>query len=73
MDSTKDRTKDRTNKFGKLVIALVMAGLMMGFGYGVSRAVKTSDSGLSGAAKGADAPIMVPGNFTDLAENFGFA
>jgi len=63
-----DKTRDRTNKFGKLVIALVMAGLMMGFGYGVSRAVKASDPTPSAAAKAADAPIMVPGNFTELAE-----
>ena len=59
---------DKTNKFGKLVIALVMAGLMMGLGYGVSRAVKASDPAPSAAAKAADAPIMVPGNFTELAE-----
>jgi len=59
---------EKTGKFGKLVIAVAMSALMMGFGYGVSKAVKTSDAASSSVAKGAEVPIMVPGNFTDLAE-----
>ncbi len=59
---------ENSSRFGKLVIALAMVGLMTGFGYGISRAVKTPDPSLGAAAKGSDAPIMVPGNFTELAE-----
>ncbi|HVN24421.1 MAG TPA: DegQ family serine endoprotease [Syntrophorhabdales bacterium] len=58
---------ERVNRFEKFLITLVIAGLMTGFGYGVSKAVKTSDTAVS-AAKGTDAPVMVPGNFAELAE-----
>jgi serine protease Do len=51
--------------FGKILIALVIIGLFVGFGYGVSRAVKTPDQV---AGKASDVPIMIPGNFTELAE-----
>ncbi|HME44568.1 MAG TPA: DegQ family serine endoprotease [Syntrophorhabdales bacterium] len=60
---------EKGNKLRRMFIALAMVGLMMGFGYGVSKAVKTSDTAPSSVAKGADAPIMVPGNFSELAEN----
>ncbi len=59
---------EKGNKFRRVFIALAMVGLMMGFGYGVSKAVKTSDTAPSSVAKGTDAPIMVPGNFSELAE-----
>lgn len=62
---------EKVNRFGKLFVAVIMAGLMMGFGYGVSRAVKATDPAPAAAAKSADAssaPIMVPGNFSELAE-----
>lgn len=51
--------------FRMVLIALVTVGLTMGFGYGISKAVKTPDSA---ASKGADMLIMVPANFTELAE-----
>src|SRR5512137_1967243 len=51
-----------------VLIALIIVGLTAGFGYGISRAVKASDSSASTGLKGSNLPIMVPGNFTELAE-----
>lgn len=53
-------------RFKKLFIALTVAVLLVGLGYGASRAMKGTDKTPS---KAADAPIMVPGNFTELADN----
>jgi serine protease Do len=50
----------------QILIALIVVALVVGLGYGASRATKSSDGA---ASKGTDAPIMVPGNFTELAEN----
>jgi hypothetical protein len=56
----------QTGRFKKIFIALTVAVLLVGLGYGASRAMKGTDKTPS---KAADAPIMVPGNFTELAEN----
>jgi serine protease Do len=56
---------DQKRVFRMIVIALMVIGLTAGFGYGVSQAVKAQDQIVS---KRADLPIMVPGNFTELAE-----
>lgn len=53
-------------RFKKLFIALTVVVLLIGLGYGASRAMKNTDRA---ASKAADTPIMVPGNFTELAEN----
>jgi serine protease Do len=53
--------------FRIVLIALIAVGLTVGFGYGISRAVKAPASSAS-ASKNADVPIMVPGNFAELAE-----
>ncbi|MCG6534231.1 MAG: DegQ family serine endoprotease [Syntrophales bacterium LBB04] len=55
-------------RFRKMLVASVIAGLAMGSGYGVSRAVKPSEPATSSVARGADTSVMVPGNFTELAE-----
>jgi serine protease Do len=57
---------ERNQKIRKIFIALFAVCLIVGLGYGASRATKNSDVAVS---KGTDAPIMVPGNFTELAEN----
>jgi serine protease Do len=59
---------EQKKTFRIVLIALIAVGLTVGFGYGISRAVKASDSSASVASKGSDVPIMVPGNFTELAE-----
>ncbi len=53
-------------RIGRAVaIALVTIALTVGFGYGVSKAVKGNEPAVS---KASGVPIMVPGNFTELAE-----
>jgi serine protease Do len=52
-------------KVGILFVAFVIVALVAGLGYGASRVIKGSDLV---ASKSADAPIMVPGNFAELAE-----
>jgi len=59
---------DQKKTFRIVLITLVLVGLTVGFGYGISRAVKTSDSSAPVLSKSSDVPIMVPGNFTELAE-----
>jgi len=54
-------------KLKTILVALVMVGFMAGFGYGISTTVKAPDVSAS-AAKAPDTPIMVPGNFSELAE-----
>ncbi|HBL22979.1 MAG TPA: peptidase [Deltaproteobacteria bacterium] len=49
-----------------VVVALVTIALTVGLGYGVSKAVKGTEPVVS---KTSGVPIMVPGNFTELAEN----
>ena len=57
---------EQKRMFKMIMVAIVVAGLTVGFGYGISRAVKPPEPA---TAKGSDVPIMVPGNFTELAEN----
>jgi serine protease Do len=59
---------EQKKTFRVALAALIVVGLTVGFGYGISRAVKAPDSSASAASKNSDAPIMVPGNFTELAE-----
>ncbi len=49
-----------------VVVTLVTIALTVGLGYGVSKAVKGTEPVVS---KTSGVPIMVPGNFTELAEN----
>ena len=59
---------DQKRTFRIVLVSLIVVGLTVGFGYGISRAVKTSDSSASVASQSSDVPIMVPGNFAELAE-----
>ena len=56
---------ERTGIFRRIFVALAIAVLVVGVGYGASRAMKGTDKA---ASKAPDTPIMVPGNFTELAE-----
>jgi serine protease Do len=51
----------------KIVIALLMVGALVGFGYGVSTAVRSSTAPNSTAVTNSDIP-MIPANFSELAE-----
>jgi serine protease Do len=57
---------EHKSRVKKSVIAFLVIALLIGLGYSASRATRSSDGT---AAKISDAPIMVPGNFTELAEN----
>jgi serine protease Do len=58
---------ERKKHFKTVLIALLLAGSMIGFGYGISTAVKPHDPPVSSATTISEAP-MVPANFSDLAE-----
>jgi len=58
---------EQKKSFKLILIALLMAGAMVGFGYGLSSAVKSSDLLASTGSTVSESP-MVPANFTDLAE-----
>jgi serine protease Do len=64
----RSNTMEQKKTFRITLIALLVIGLTAGFGYGISKVVKTSDSPASSASKSSDVPIMVPGNFAELAE-----
>jgi serine protease Do len=51
----------------KILISLLMVGAMLGFGYGVSTAVKHPEPAVSTGSTVFETP-MVPANFSDLAE-----
>ena len=51
----------------KIIIALLMVGALVGFGYGVSIAVKHSTTPNSTVVTNSDIP-MIPANFSELAE-----
>lgn len=55
----------QSKRLKRTLIAFVAIALFAGLGYGASRATKGSESS---PTKTSDAPIMVPGNFTELAE-----
>ena len=58
---------EQKKHFKLILIALLMAGAMVGFGYGLSSAVKSSDLPALTESTVSESP-MVPANFTDLAE-----
>jgi serine protease Do len=59
---------EQKKHFKKIVIALLMVGALVGFGYGVSTAVKNNTTPNSTVVTNSDIP-MVPANFSELAEN----
>ena len=58
---------EQKKHFKKMIIALLMVGALVGFGYGVSTAVKSSTTTNSTVVTNSDIP-MVPANFSELAE-----
>jgi len=50
-----------------VIVTLVTIALTVGLGYGVSKAVKSTD-GMAAPSKSSAVPVMLPGNFTELAE-----
>jgi serine protease Do len=52
-------------RFKTIFIVFVLVVLVAGAGYGASQALKEKNTAVS---RSADAPIMVPGNFSELAE-----
>jgi serine protease Do len=58
---------EQKKHFKKIIIALLMVGALVGFGYGVSTAVKSSTTPNSTVVTNSDMP-MVPTNFSELAE-----
>src|SRR5512139_1930782 len=58
---------EQKRRFKTILISLLMAGLLVGFGYGISTAVKAPDSSPSVSSASPETP-MIPGNFSELAE-----
>jgi serine protease Do len=58
---------EQKKHFKKNVIVLLMVGVLVGFGYGVSTAVKNNSTPNSTVVTNSDIP-MVPANFSELAE-----
>jgi len=58
---------EKKKRFKTILIALAMAVAMLGAGYGVSTAIKNSDTPVSTGSAISETP-MVPANFSDLAE-----
>ncbi len=58
---------EQKKHFKKIIIALLMVGALVGFGYGVSTAVKNSTTPNSAVVKDSET-AMVPANFSELAE-----
>ena len=58
---------EQKKRFKTILIALLMVGTFLGVGYGVSTAVKHSDTAVSKGSTVSETP-MVPANFSDLAE-----
>ena len=58
---------EKKNHLKKIIIALLMIGVLVGFGYGISTALKDSTLPNSTVVKDSDIP-MVPANFSALAE-----
>jgi len=56
------------NNFKRYLLAPVLVSVLLGTGYGISKAVKAPDAAAAPASKSSEIP-MVPGNFSDLAEN----
>jgi serine protease Do len=58
---------EQKKHFKRILIALLMAGALVGFGYGVSTAVKHPETVVSTGSTVSETP-MVPANFSELAE-----
>ncbi len=58
---------EQNKHFKKIIVALLMVGALVGFGYGVSTAVKSSTAPNSTGLTNSDTP-MVPASFSELAE-----
>src|SRR4030042_2100706 len=58
---------EQKKHFKKIVITLLVVGALVGFGYGVSTAVKNNTTPNSTVVTNSDIP-MVPANFSELAE-----
>jgi serine protease Do len=56
------------NNFKRYLLAPVLVSILLGTGYGISKAVKAPDAAAAPASKSSEIPI-VPGNFSELAEN----
>jgi serine protease Do len=56
------------NNFRRYLLAPVLVSILLGTGYGISKAVKAPDAAAAPASKSSEIP-MVPGNFSELAEN----
>ncbi len=61
------RTMEQKKQFKTILIALLLVGSILGFGYGMSTAVKPHDP-LTGSVSTVSEIPMVPANFSDLAE-----
>jgi serine protease Do len=58
---------EQKKRIKTILISLLMVGAMLGFGYGVSTAVKHPEPAVSTGSTVSETP-MVPANFSDLAE-----
>jgi len=58
---------EQKKHFKTILIALLLVGSIIGFGYGISTAIKPSDPPASSMSTISETP-MVPANFSDLAE-----
>jgi serine protease Do len=58
---------EQKRHFKTILIALLLVGSILGFGYGISTAVKPSDTPAASVSALSETP-MVPANFSDLAE-----
>ena len=58
---------EQKKRIKTILVSLLMAGLLVGFGYGISTAVKAPDSSASVSSASPETP-MIPGNFSELAE-----
>ncbi|MDD3845062.1 MAG: DegQ family serine endoprotease [Syntrophorhabdaceae bacterium] len=59
---------ERRRVIRAVVVTLVTIALTVGLGYGVSKAVKGTDPAPAVSKSAGGVPVMVPGNFTTLAE-----
>src|SRR4029077_11445099 len=56
------------NNFKRYLLAPVLVSVLLGTGYGISKTVKAPDAAAAPVSKSSETP-MVPGNFSELAEN----
>ena len=59
---------EKKNRMKSVLIGLLLVGSILGFGYGMSTALKPYDPPAASAAAAVSDPPMVPANFSDLAE-----